>query len=70
MNSLLGANGYGPTRLPRSYIPDQLLARLPEAFLFLLAVAFVYAISASVVLAAGNATTWRDDRSAGLRTAA
>jgi hypothetical protein len=37
--------------LPVSYIPGQLLARLPEGFLFLLAVAVVYAIAAVLVLA-------------------
>ena len=56
--------------LPRSYIPGQLLARLPEVFLFLLAVAFVYAIYAMVVLVWETTATWRDDRSAGLRTVA
>ena len=45
----IGASGYRPTRLPRSYIPAQLLARLPEAFLVLLAVAFVYAIAATAI---------------------
>jgi len=56
--------------LPRSYIPGQLLARLPEAFLFLLAVAFLYSMSTLVVLARQTTATWRDHRSAGLRTAA
>jgi hypothetical protein len=36
--------------LPASYIPGQLLARLPVAFLFLLAVACAYAIAAGLVL--------------------
>ena len=53
--------------LPRSYIPGQLLARLPEAFLFLLAVAFVYAIAAIAIAARETAATWRVDRNAGLR---
>jgi hypothetical protein len=56
--------------LPRSYIPGQLLARLPEAFLFLLAVALFYSISALVVLARETTAAWRYHRSAGLRTAA
>jgi hypothetical protein len=37
--------------LPRSYIPGQLLARLPEAFLVLLAVAFISTTRDVVVLA-------------------
>ena len=69
MNSPLGGNGYGPIALPWSYIPDQLLARLPGAFLFLLAVAFISAIGRRAVLVRRIAAAWRDDRSAGLRTA-
>ena len=53
--------------LPRSYIPGQLLARLPEAFLFLLAVALVYAIAAIAIAARETAATWRVDRNAGLQ---
>ena len=44
--------------LPASYIPGQLLARLPEAFLLLLAVACVHAVAAVVALARGRAG-WR-----------
>jgi hypothetical protein len=39
------------SELPASYIPGQLLARLPGAFLLLLAVACGYAVAAGVVLA-------------------
>jgi hypothetical protein len=53
--------------LPQSYIPGQLLARLPEAFLFLLAVALVGAISAVAIFARDTAATWRLDRPAALR---
>jgi hypothetical protein len=56
--------------LPRSYIPGQLLARLPEAFLVLLAVACIRAIAAAVILARETAAKWRLDRGAGLRAAA
>jgi hypothetical protein len=56
--------------LPRSYIPGQLLARLPEAFLLLLAVAFIHAIAAAAVIARETAVEWRLDRGAGLRAAA
>ena len=55
--------------LPWSYIPDQLLARLPGAFLFLLAVAFISAIAGAVGPGREIATAWRDDRMAGLRAA-
>jgi hypothetical protein len=55
--------------LPRSYIPGELLARLPEAFLLLLAVALVYAIGAMVVLARETMATWRVDRNASVRAA-
>jgi hypothetical protein len=55
--------------LPWSYIPDQLLARLPGAFLFLLAVAFISAMVGAADLVRQIATAWRDDRIAGLRTA-
>ncbi len=55
--------------LPRTYIPGQLLARLPEAFLLLLAVAVIAAIVAAVRLARETAAHWRLDREAGLRVA-
>ncbi|MGZ5881580.1 MAG: hypothetical protein ACXWJO_07455 [Xanthobacteraceae bacterium] len=55
--------------LPWSYIPAQLLARLPGVFLFLLAVAFISAIAGAVGLGREIATAWRDDRLTGLRTA-
>jgi hypothetical protein len=53
--------------LPRSYIPGQLLARLPEAFLVLLAVALISSIHAMTVLAREATATWRVDRNASLR---
>ena len=53
--------------LPRSYIPKELLARLPEAFLVLLAVALVCAIGFAVTLA--RETHWRPDRKAAVRAA-
>ena len=56
------------SELPASYIPGQLLARLPEAFLLLLAVACVYAIAAAVALA--RETSRRCERGDGWRTAA
>jgi hypothetical protein len=56
--------------LPRSYIPGELLARLPGAFLLLLAVACGYAIVAAAGLARDIAATWRRDRRAGLCGAA
>jgi hypothetical protein len=55
--------------LPVSYIPGQLLARLPEAFLFLLAAAFFRAIAAGIALARGAAAGWRRERAAGLHMA-
>jgi hypothetical protein len=45
------------SELPASYIPGQLLARLPEAFLLLLVVACGYAVAAGVALARGAG--WR-----------
>jgi hypothetical protein len=48
--------------LPVSYIPGQLLARLPEGFLFLLAVAGVYAIAAVLVLARAALASRRRER--------
>jgi hypothetical protein len=56
--------------LPPSYIPGQLLARLPEAFLLLLAVAFGYAIATASVHVRAIARQWRFDRAAALRSAA
>jgi hypothetical protein len=53
--------------LPRSYIPNELLARLPEAFLILLAVALVCAIRLAVTLLLE--TRWRPDRKAAVREA-
>jgi hypothetical protein len=44
------------SELPATYIPGQLMARLPEAFLFLLAVACIYALAAGVALVG---TGWR-----------
>jgi hypothetical protein len=55
--------------LPRSYIPSQLLARLPEAFLVLLAIALVPAIHAVAVLSRETTAIWRVDRNASLRAA-
>ena len=55
--------------LPFSYVPAQLLARLPEAFLFLLAVALVFTLYALVVVARETGARWRVDRTASLRTA-
>jgi hypothetical protein len=45
------------SELPPSYVPGQLLARLPEAFLVLLLVACAYAIASCVALARGGG--WR-----------
>jgi hypothetical protein len=56
--------------LPRSYIAGQLLARLPEAFLLLLAVAAVHAVVAAALSVRETAAKWRLDRGAGLRAAA
>jgi len=56
--------------LPRSYIPGQLLARLPEGFLFLLAAAIVYGIATAVMFAGETAAKWRLTRRTGLRAAA
>jgi hypothetical protein len=55
------------SNLPRTYIPGQLLARLPEAFLLLLAVAVACGIAAVASFARETATEWRVDRRAGLR---
>jgi len=56
--------------LPRSYIPAQLLARLPEAFLLLLLCAAVYAVAIVAIGARDMAAQWRLDRAAALRSAA
>jgi len=56
--------------LPLTYIPAQLLARLPGAFLILLAVVFGYGVASTIVLARKTAAKWRLDRDAGLRAAA
>jgi hypothetical protein len=56
--------------LPRSYIPGQLLARLPEAFLLLLACAAAQAVAATVRFAREIAPRGRIDGRLGLRTAA
>jgi hypothetical protein len=56
--------------LPRSYIPAQLLARLSEAFLALLAIAFASAIVAAVAFVRETAARWQHDRRTGLRAAA
>jgi len=58
------------SNLPRSYIPGQLLARLPEAFLLLLAVALVCGLAAVASFARATAGEWRVDRRAGLRMGA
>jgi hypothetical protein len=56
--------------LPRSYIPAQLLARLSEAFLVLLAIAFAGAIVSAVAFVRETAARWQRDRRTGLRAAA
>jgi hypothetical protein len=56
--------------LPRTYIPAQLLARLPEAFLALLAVAVGYGIVAALILVRRTTAEWHTDRAAALRAAA
>ncbi len=56
--------------LPATYIPGQLLARLPEAFLVLLGAALLYALVAAASFTRETAATWRRDRAAGLRAAA
>jgi hypothetical protein len=56
--------------LPRTYIPGQLLARLPEAFLLLLAVAFLYGIAHAAFSAREIVAQWRVGRRAGLTAAA
>jgi hypothetical protein len=56
--------------LPRSYIPAQLLARLSEAFLVLLAIAFAGAVVSAVAFVRETTARWQRDRHAGLRAAA
>jgi hypothetical protein len=56
--------------LPRSYIPEQLLARLPEGFLALLAVAVVHAIAVAAIVTRDIGSIWRISRRAALRGAA
>ena len=57
--------------LPRSYIPAQLLARLPEAFLLLLVVAALSRhCRRALVIARETAAAWRLDRGAGCAAAA
>ena len=53
--------------LPRSYIPSQLLVRLPEAFLVLLALACLHAVVAAARLAREAVAKSRTERGAGLR---
>jgi hypothetical protein len=55
--------------LPVSHIPAQLLARLPEAFLILLAVAFIHGIAVAASLVRDAVVTWRVEGGAGLRAA-
>jgi hypothetical protein len=55
--------------LPRSYIPAQLLVRLPEAFLVLLAVACIRAVVAAARLARDAVAKSRTERGAGVRAA-
>jgi hypothetical protein len=56
--------------LPRTYIPGELMARLPEGFLLLLAAALVHAIAATIALGRESTARWRQDRGAALRAAA
>jgi hypothetical protein len=55
--------------LPSSYIAAQLFFRLPEAFLVLLVIAFIFAVAAAVRLVRDTAATWGVDRGAALRAA-
>jgi hypothetical protein len=55
--------------LPRSYIPAQLLVRLPEVFLVLLTVACLQAVAAAVGLTREAVAMSRMERGMGLRTA-
>jgi hypothetical protein len=56
--------------LPRSYIPGQLLARLPEGFLFLLVVALAWGIVTAIISLREIAAQWRVDRRVSFQTAA
>jgi hypothetical protein len=56
--------------LPRSYVPGQLLARLPEAFLFLLAAALAAGIIRAIAAWRDIAAQWRGERRAGIAAAA
>jgi hypothetical protein len=55
------------TELPSTYVPGQLLARLPEAFLILLTVAFAYGLAATAFLLRETAAQWSASDRAGLR---
>jgi hypothetical protein len=55
--------------LPFSYVPAQLLARLPGAFLLLLAIALVFAIYSLGVIAREARASWFADRGASVRAA-
>jgi hypothetical protein len=55
--------------LPFSYVPAQLLARLPEAFLLLLLIALVFAIYSLGVIAREARASWFADRGASVRAA-
>jgi hypothetical protein len=50
--------------LPRTYVAGQLLARLPDAFLVLLAVAFAYGIAATAFFLRETAAQWGANRRA------
>jgi hypothetical protein len=54
--------------LPPSYIPGQLAARLPEAFLLLLGVAALYGTAASLTLMRNVIAEFRGGLAAGLQT--
>jgi len=56
--------------LPLTYIPAQLLARLPGVFLVLLAVVVGYGVASTIVLARESTAKWRLGHDAGLRAAA
>jgi hypothetical protein len=56
--------------LPRSYIPGQLAARLPEAFLLLLAIACLHGLAGAAMGARHIARKWRITPRAGLQAAA
>ena len=56
--------------LPRSYIPGQLLARLPEAFLFLLVAGVVAGIISAIASLRELADPWRAERRVGVAATA